>query len=83
MSQDYDRQTHALERFVPIDQYKELYEKVCFSPEKYVAFDAIGHFEAYARSMCKLVKTPKSYFPSYWAGAIRRGSKYKRSFDIG
>ncbi|XP_011499261.1 PREDICTED: uncharacterized protein LOC105363293 [Ceratosolen solmsi marchali] len=62
----------------------ELYNEICFSKKKRLAiFEAEDHHETMGKLFCQLVPTKKSYFISSIASGVKRGYRYKRSFDIG
>lgn len=62
----------------------DLYQKVCYSKKrKFAAFEAEDLHKASSKNYCNLVHTESSYFETWIASAVRRGFKYKRSFDTG
>ncbi|XP_016839123.2 glutamate receptor 2-like [Nasonia vitripennis] len=62
----------------------EIFRKVCFTEDKKLAaFEAEDRHKAIGKNICRLISTKASYFETWIASAIKRGFRYKRSFDIG
>lgn len=75
--QDFGRVSYA-------PSAEEIYKTVCFSTKrKYAAFEAEDRHKAIGKNICRLIPTLSSYYETWIASAIKRGFKYKRSFDMG
>lgn len=62
----------------------ELYSKMCTATKtKYAVFDSEDRQKAMGKDICKMIPVQSSYFETWIASAVKRGFKYKRSFDIG
>ena len=60
-------------------------KKICFDKSKnhYAGFMSENAYAFSGKFVCQLTSTPEKLYTVYISSGIRRGFKYKRSFDIG
>lgn len=84
MLEQYYTRDKDFGRVLYVPSALELFERACFSgSRKYAAFEAEDRRSALGADTCRLVPAETSYFETWIASAVKRGFKYKRSFDFG
>ena len=65
--------------------YEEMLNKICFDKTKnqYALFISEDVYKPYGKLMCTLSNTNEKFYLIFATAGIKRGFKYKRSFDIG
>ena len=74
----------AINRIITEVSSEKIFATVCFNNSiKLTALETKTHYLSFGRDMCQLITASASYSNFFVAPAIKRGFKYKRSFDIG
>ena len=80
----YYLKTNQTDRLFVNDVAEKLFYEACFNDKKKtVIIHTDDRYKAYGKYICPLISIPAKYDTLIQTSGIRKGFKYKRSFDIG